>query len=77
MSLYEIGFIGANVQRFNLADRFAAVRQGATGFAPNVTYNQAPITSGGKNVVTEGKGEKAPVIPFASVSGCALSSISR
>ena len=55
-ALYEIGFSGANTQRFKLDERFAEIQRGSTGFVSNLP--PAPVTgSSGKSVV-----EKQPVL---------------
>jgi outer membrane autotransporter protein len=58
-ALYEIGFSGANTQRFKLDERFAEIQRGSTGFVSNPPPAPAPLTSTGtgKSVV-----EKQPVL---------------
>jgi uncharacterized protein with beta-barrel porin domain len=58
-ALYEIGFSGANTQRFKLDERFAKIQRGSTGFVSNLPPAPAPVTSTGtgKSVV-----EKQPVL---------------
>jgi hypothetical protein len=51
---FEIGFSGANIQRFNLDDRLVQIQRGVTGFMPPPPSAPPPT---GKEAV--GKGEKA------------------
>jgi outer membrane autotransporter protein len=52
-ALYEIGFSGANTQRFKLDERFADLQRGSTGFVSNLPVVPTPLTSTGtgKSVV--------------------------
>jgi len=52
-AVYEIGFSGANTQRFKLDERFADIQQGSRGFVSDIPNPPAP--SGGKEVVGQGK----------------------
>ncbi|HWX19590.1 MAG TPA: autotransporter domain-containing protein [Candidatus Binatia bacterium] len=58
-SMFEIGFSGANTQRFKLDERFDEIRAGETGFISNLPPAPAPVTATatGKSVV-----EKQPVL---------------
>jgi outer membrane autotransporter protein len=57
-ALYEIGFSGANTQRFKLDERFAEIQRGSTGFVSNLPPAPVPVTgSSGKSVI-----EKQPVL---------------
>ncbi len=53
-SLYEISFSGDNMQRFNLEERLAEIRQGSTGFASNLNP-PAPYQS--NNTSEDGSGK--------------------
>jgi autotransporter-associated beta strand protein len=52
-SLYEVSFSGANVQRFNLTNRMAEVREGSTGFSStlSISRQQLPVGKDEKGVV--------------------------
>jgi outer membrane autotransporter protein len=58
-ALYEIGFSGANTQRFKLDERFDEIQRGSTGFVSNLPLAPTPVTTigTGKAVV-----EKQPVL---------------
>jgi len=57
-AFYEIGFSGANTQRFKLDERFDDIQRGSTGFVSNLPPVPAPVTgTSGKSVV-----EKQPVL---------------
>lgn len=57
-ALYEIGFSGANTQRFKLDERFDDIQTGSTGFVSNLPAAPTPAETGtGKSVV-----EKQPVM---------------
>jgi outer membrane autotransporter protein len=51
-SLYEMSFSGANIQRFNLTERMAEIRQGATGFSSSLSANRQQLPLG-KGTVEE------------------------
>ena len=46
-ALYEIGFSGANTQRFKLDERFDQIQRGSTGFVSNLPPAPPPIESPG------------------------------
>jgi hypothetical protein len=54
-SLYEVSFSGANIQRLNLTNRMAEIREGATGFSSQLSVNRQPLPMGkeGKGAVEE------------------------
>jgi outer membrane autotransporter protein len=58
-SMFEIGFSGANTQRFKLDERFDEIYRGVTGFSSNLPPAPVPVTTS-----TTGKGivEKQPVL---------------
>src|SRR5215510_10706304 len=58
-SMFEIGFSGANTQRFKLDEHFGDIQRDSTGFVSNLSPAPAPITGRvtGKSVV-----EKQPVL---------------
>jgi hypothetical protein len=51
-ALYEIGFSGANTQRFKLDERFDQIQRGSTGFVSNLPPAPAPVagTETGKEI---------------------------
>ena len=62
-SMFEIGFSGANTQRFNLNDRMTQIQQGSTGLISNLPPAPPPTT--GKGVV-----EKQPVAFQPAPTNC-------
>src|SRR5262249_7651571 len=46
-ALYEIGFSGANTQRFKLDERFDGIQTGSTGFVSNLPPAPASVESTG------------------------------
>ena len=56
-SMFEIGFSGANTQRFKLDERFDEIQRGSTGFVSNLPPAPTPVTTG-KEVAP-----KQPVAP--------------
>jgi len=45
--MFEIGFSGANTQRFKLDERFDEIQRGSTGFVSNLPPAPAPVTTTG------------------------------
>ena len=58
-SMFEIGFSGANTQRFKLDERFDEIQRGSTGFVSNLPPAPAPVTTTGKEIAP-----KQPVAPL-------------
>jgi autotransporter-associated beta strand protein len=54
-SLYEVSFSGANIQRFNLINRMAEIREGSTGFSSQLSVRGNPLPMGkdGKGIGEE------------------------
>jgi outer membrane autotransporter protein len=57
-SMFEIGFSGANTQRFKLDERFDEIYRGVTGSSSNLPPAPVPVTTGKEMA------PKAPVAPL-------------
>jgi outer membrane autotransporter protein len=62
-SLFEIGFSGANTQRFKLDERFDGIQRGSTGFVSNLAPAPASVTTTATGKETAAKQAVLPPSP--------------